>query len=142
MNHPEPAETKQNRSRSLLRLSKAARVKELNALPVEERLAMIHSAQGKDKYSLLLDAADGQQLLQILPPQDLFLLIKELGREDSRDLVAMASMDQVTVCIDLDSWQGDQLDDETSLDWLLAALGGRKKSSCRDCMILILIFLY
>lgn len=144
MNHPEPAETKRNQSRSLLRLSKAARVKELNALPVEERLAMIHSAQGKDKYNLLLDAADGRQLLQILPPQDLYLLIKELGREDSMDLVSMASVDQVTVCIDLDSWKGDHLDDDKSLEWFFAALGGTEEEQLQrlygfDFELLVLI---
>ncbi len=145
MNHPEAAETKYDRTRSLLRLSKAARVQELNALPVEERLAVIHSAQGKDKYSLLLDAADGQQLLQVLPPQDLYLLIKDLGWEDSRDLIPMASMDQVAVCIDLDSWQGDRFDNDKSLDWLLAALGGTEEEQLQrlydidfDLLVLIL----
>lgn len=72
-------------------------------------------------------------------------MIKELGREDSRDLVAMASMDQVAVCIDLDSWQGDQLDDDKSLDWFLAALGGTEEEQLQrlydfdfDLLVLIL----
>lgn len=49
--------------------SRAISVKEFNALSAEQRLTMIHSAQGRDKYNLLLDAADGRQLLQILPPR-------------------------------------------------------------------------
>lgn len=124
--------------------SRAISAKEFNALSAEERLAMIHSAQGRDKYKLLLDAADGRQLLQILPPQDLYLLIKELGREDSRDLVSMASVDQVTVCIDLDSWKGDQLDGDKSLEWLLAALGGTEEEQLQrlydfDFELLVLV---
>ncbi len=123
MSHLESTDTKRKHSRSLLRRTGAARARELNALPVEERLALVHSAQGRDKYDLLLDAADGRQLLQLLPPQDLYLLVKELGNEDAAELLAMATADQIAVCIDLDSWKGDQIDGDKSLTWLLSAMG-------------------
>lgn len=84
---------------------------------------MVHGAQGRDKFKLLLDAVDGQQLLQLLPPQDLYLLVKELGYQDSTDLLAMASPEQIMVCVDLDSWKGDQIDGDKSLEWLLDAIG-------------------
>ena len=144
MSHIESANAKRKHSQSLLRRSRATRARELNDLPAEERLALIHSAQGKTKYDLLLDAADGQQLLQLLPAQDLYLLVKELGREDSMDLLAMASVDQITVCIDLDSWKGDQIDGDKSLEWLLAALGGTEEEQLQrlydfDFELLVLI---
>ncbi len=144
MSHIESANAKRKHSQSLLRRSRATRARELNDLPAEERLALIHSAQGKAKYDLLLDAADGQQLLQLLPAQDLYLLVKELGREDSMDLLAMASVDQITVCIDLDSWKGDQIDGDKSLEWLLAALGGTEEEQLQrlydfDFELLVLI---
>ncbi|MCD4689438.1 MAG: DUF6178 family protein [Desulfuromonadaceae bacterium] len=103
--------------------SRATSVKEFNALSAEERLIMVHGAQGRAKYDLLLDATDGQQLLQLLPPQDLYLLVKELGHEDSKDLLAMASPNQIVVCVDLDGWKGDEICGAKSLDWLLAAIG-------------------
>lgn len=106
-----------------LRRSRAIAAKNFNALSFEERLVMVHGAQGRDKYNLLLDAADGQQLLQLLPPQDLYLLVKELGHEDSTDILAMASPEQIVGCVDLDSWKGDQFDGDKSLEWLLAAIG-------------------
>lgn len=144
MSHIESANAKRKHSQSLLRRSRATRARELNDLPAEERLALIHSAQGKGKYDLLLDAADGQQLLQLLPAQDLYLLVKELGREDSMDLLAMASVDQIMVCIDLDSWKGDQIDGDKSLEWLLAALGGEQEEQLQrlydfDFELLVLI---
>jgi Family of unknown function (DUF6178) len=144
MSHIESANAKRKHSQSLLQRSRATRARELNDLPAEERLALIHSAQGKAKYDLLLDAADGQQLLQLLPAQDLYLLVKELGREDSMDLLAMASVDQITVCIDLDSWKGDQIDGDKSLEWLLAALGGDQEEQLQrlydfDFELLVLI---
>lgn len=114
--HHEKSLTPHRRSRTLT-------AKELNALPFEERLVMVHGARGRDKYNLLLDAADGRKLVQMLPPQDLYLLIKDLGRDDVTELLAMASAEQAAVCIDLDSWQGDQIDGDKALNWLLSALG-------------------
>ena len=105
------------------RRSRSITAREFNALSFDERLVMVHGAQGRDKYNLLLDAADGCQLLQLLPPQDLFLLIKELGQDHVPELLAMASPEQAAVCIDLDCWQGDQIDGEKALNWLLSALG-------------------
>ena len=114
---------KRRDSQPLLRRPRAISAKEFNALSFEERLVMVHGAQGRDKFKLLLDAVDGQQLLQLLPPQDLYLLVKELGYQDSTDLLAMASPEQIMVCVDLDSWKGDQIDGDKSLEWLLDAIG-------------------
>ncbi len=108
--------------RFLPRDNRALRARELNALPAEERLAVIHAARGRDKYDLLLDAEDGQQMVTQLPPQDLFLLVKELGREDVQELLPMATPEQIAVGIDLDSWQGDRFDGDSSLEWLLTSL--------------------
>ncbi|MEZ4485029.1 MAG: DUF6178 family protein [Syntrophotaleaceae bacterium] len=123
MSKIEPLGEKRSDSQPLLRRPRVISAKEFNALSFEERLVMVHGAQGRDKFRLLLDAADGQQLLQLLPPQDLYLLVKELGQQDSAELLAMASPDQVMVCVDLDSWEGDQINGDKSLEWLLAALG-------------------
>lgn len=123
MSKIEPLGEKRSDSQTLLRRPRAISAKEFNALSFEERLVMVHGAQGRDKFKLLLDAADGQQLLQLLPPQDLYLLVKELGYQDSTDLLAMASPEQVMICVDLDSWKGDQIDGDKSLEWLLAGIG-------------------
>ncbi len=135
---------KRRGSLTQLRRSRGISSKKFNALSAEERLVLIHSAQGKAKYDLLLDAVDCRQLLQLLPAQDLYLLVKELGREDSMDLIAMASVAQITVCIDLDSWAGDQIDGDKSLEWLLAALGGEEEEQLQrlydfDFELLVLI---
>jgi hypothetical protein len=114
---------KRRDSLAQLRRSRAISARDFNALSFEERLVMVHGAQGREKYKLLLDAADGPQLLQLLPPQDLYLLVKELGQQDSTDLLTMASPEQIVVCVDLDSWKGDQIDGDNSLEWLLAAIG-------------------
>lgn len=92
--------------------------REFNALSRSERLAVLQSVSGRRKYDLIIEAVDAEQLLHRLPPQEVYLLARELGADDVPELVAMASPEQVTALIDLDCWQDDQLDRPAALRWL------------------------
>ncbi|MCD6526750.1 MAG: hypothetical protein J7K75_07160 [Desulfuromonas sp.] len=85
---------------------------------IQQQLLPIQASSGRKKYQLLLEAPNSAALVQCLPPQELFLLVKELGVLDVPDLIGMASPEQVTLCVDMDCWQGDELDAEDSLLWL------------------------
>lgn len=113
---------------TVLRPSRALTPREFNALPFGERLAMIRGAEGKQKYSLLVEAQDAERLIRQLPAQEIYLLIKELGKEDVPELLHFASTEQITTFIDLDCWKGDLLDGPTALEWLelLAECGEEK----------------
>jgi Family of unknown function (DUF6178) len=103
---------------TLLRESRRITAKEFNALAPAERLEIIRQARGSQKYQLLLEAGDGEALTTQMAAQELFLLIKELGREDVGELVAWASTEQFTTFLDLDIWRGDRLDPAAMLNWL------------------------
>lgn len=94
----------------------------LNALPAADRLTLIRSVPGRQKYRLLLDAADAHELVPQLPAQDLYLLLRELGPEDLPELLALASTEQFTTFIDLDCWVGDELQPRRGLHWLALLL--------------------
>lgn len=93
-----------------------------NALPFAERLDLVRYAQGREKYDLLLAAADIAELVAQLPPQELHLLVRELGAEDVPELLALATTEQFTTFLDLDSWQGDRLQASEVLRWLALLL--------------------
>lgn len=103
---------------TLLRESRSITSKEFNALTPGERLAIIRQARGSQKYSLILEAHDGEALVAEMAAQELFLLIKEIGREDVGELVAWATTEQFTTFLDLDIWHADQLDPVAMLHWL------------------------
>jgi hypothetical protein len=107
---------------TLLRRPRSLTPAEFNALTFEERLEMVRLAEGRAKYQMILEAADCGELVQALPAQDLFILIKDLGMEDVAELVSLASTDQVTAFIDLDSWDADRLEGEAALKWLVPML--------------------
>lgn len=86
------------------------------------QLQNMRGLSGRNKYQSLVAAENCQQLVQLMPPQELFLLIKELGVLDATDLIGFASPEQVTLCVDMDCWQGDTLDSDESFQWLTLLL--------------------
>ncbi len=103
---------------TMLRQGRQISRSEYNALTVEEQLDMIHQAQGKQKYDLILNAERPENLVAKLHPQELYLTINELGAEYSTELLMLATPEQVTVLLDLDCWEGDNLSGVLSLYWL------------------------
>lgn len=95
---------------------------DFNALTVEERLRLVRNASGQDKYRLLLDARDSEELVRRLPSQEVYLLIKEIGIEDCIELLAMMSTEQLTTLFDLDMWEGETLAPRAVLEWLAMLL--------------------
>lgn len=103
---------------TLLREPRRITSKEFNAFAPGERLEIIRRARGSQKYALLVEAHDGEALVAEMAAQELFLLIKEIGREDVGELIAWATTEQFTTFLDLDIWHGDQLDPVAMLHWL------------------------
>ena len=58
----------------------------------------------------MLDAAAGEELLALLPPQDVYLMARELGADQIPELLNMATPEQWTAFFDFDCWDGDRFD--------------------------------
>jgi hypothetical protein len=85
---------------------------------IEKQLQQLQGLSARKKYKQLIEAENSFELVQSMPPQELFLLIKELGVVDSADLIGLATPEQVTLCVDMDCWRGDELDRDLSMQWL------------------------
>lgn len=107
---------------TLLREPRRLSGKEFNALAFAERLEMVRSAHGRDKYNLLIEARDAEELVRRLPAQDMYLLFKEMGAEDVPELLPLVTREQFTAFLDLDCWQKDLLDADKALYWLTLLL--------------------
>lgn len=116
---------------TLLRPSRSLTPKEFNALTFEERLRIIRNASGRQKYDLVIEAADARELVRRLPSQEVYLLIKELGVEDCLDLLTMATTEQLTTFFDLDFWQGQELMTKPALEWLMMLLETGEENTLR-----------
>lgn len=100
-------------------------------LPLKEQLVHIQKARGKAKYNLIFNSKKPEIAVPRLHPQELYLTINELGAVDALDLIALASPEQITLALDLDCWQRDRLDPETSLDWLEFLLNCGEEKICQ-----------
>jgi len=116
---------------TLLRQGREISLKEYHTLTAAEQLQMIHQAQGKQKYDLLINAQHVNLLVPQLHPQELYLTINALGAEYSSELIALASTEQLTTLLDLDCWEGDNLSPALSLFWLELLLSTGEDKVCQ-----------
>jgi len=103
---------------TLIREPRTITPQEFNALSFAERLEMVRVSDSAFRYRLLIEAADGPDIMQRLSGQDVFLMLKEVGDEATESLLPMISPEQYTFCLDLDCWQGDSVDAGKALQWL------------------------
>lgn len=66
----------------------------------------------------LIARPDAKSLVRHTPPQDLFLLIKQVGLGDATEVLSLASLDQVQRMIDMDVWTKDELRLDDYGEWL------------------------
>lgn len=92
------------------------------SLSLQEQQDRLRLADPSTRYRMILEVSDGRALVQSLASQDLFLTIKELGRDEVPELVSMASGEQLTAFVDLDCWRKDLIDAPEALHWLALAM--------------------
>lgn len=68
--------------------------------------------------SVILDQRQPEILVQSFNPEDLHILVKEIGMEDALPVVQMASNAQWEYMLDVESWNKDRLDMQALAEWL------------------------
>jgi hypothetical protein len=67
----------------------------------------------------------------------LYRIVSTVGRADAVELIALATAEQVRELLDLDVWNGDQVDLEEALDWIhLLATQLPEEATARDLLAL------
>jgi hypothetical protein len=101
-----------------------------NSLPVKNQLDIVLQARGKERLHYLFLSENPEQLVQQIPELEVFLTIKEVGENDSLELISLTTPEQFQYLLDLDFWKRDQLDSEKVLHWMEILLeSGEKKVS-------------
>lgn len=84
--------------------------RELRALPAKKRMERV------------LERKDAMRVVRALPVHDLYATVREVGVEDSLELLELVSARQVQAFLDLDGWRGDRLDSGAMATWLRALM--------------------
>ena len=96
--------------------------KEFGSLSVDKQIDVLRCQDARQKTRLLVDAANGNELMAQLPTQEVYLLAMERGPEHLPELLALASSQQWTGFIDLDCWDGDTFQVDRVRRWLSTLL--------------------
>jgi hypothetical protein len=70
------------------------------------------------RIDALLDSKDPAAAVAALAVPDFFFLVKDVGLDEARELVALATPDQIRGCLDLECWERDRAEMARALPWL------------------------
>lgn len=96
-------------------------------LPFKPRQAALIPPSPGVRLKELLSRPDAKAVVRRTSPQDLFLLIKQVGLSDSVELLTLASYDQIQRMIDLDIWDADGIQFDNYVEWLRAVIEAKEQ---------------
>lgn len=95
----------------------------LSRLPAE-----FHGMTGTEKLDYLLGLPEPAVVLQALPAEEFTFLLKDIGLSDASPLLALASPRQMQTLVDLDVWQGDEIDRRRFAHLLAVAVNANQET--------------
>lgn len=84
-----------------------------------EGAELIAGLPAVDAFNLMLEHDHPEQIVALLPPENLYLMVHEIGAEDALILLEMATPEQVQGFFDIDCWQRDRLVLPKARTWML-----------------------
>ena len=91
----------------------------LSDLSVEGQVNCILGLDPHLQKNLLMLSEQAVEVTQALPVEEVYNLIKEVGKEDSLLVLSMVSPDQLQYFFDVEWWQGDKLQPMRVLEWIV-----------------------
>ena len=74
--------------------------------------------RGQEQLDLLILSRQTEQVVRLLPEEDIYYMIKEIGEEDAIPVLALLSTKQLQYVFDMEWWRGDKFVPQNALDWL------------------------
>ena len=87
-------------------------------LQLQEKRRKILELPPEKALDRILDDPQPAALVHSFPEQDFYLLVNEIGAEDSLPLLTLATNQQWEYIVDLETWQKDHLDQKAVTRWL------------------------
>ena len=78
----------------------------------------LHALSGKEVLDRILESENPEKMVQEMPSEDFFWMVKKVGEEDCLTLLELASVDQWLYLLDLEIWSNDRLDLAHTSHWM------------------------
>src|SRR5690349_7937076 len=90
--------------------------------PLARLRADLAGPRGHRRVDALLSAPDPAAAVAALSPVELYELVHEVGFDDTAELIALATPEQVRGCLDIEVWDRDHVLVEPARPWLAALI--------------------
>jgi hypothetical protein len=99
-----------------------------NRLAREQQIQLVLAAHWQQRRDIIMLAEDARGLVQALPPQEIHMTVLQNGVEDSLQLIALTSHEQLQFLFDMQCWKKDSLNPADIARWyaLLAKCNEQK----------------
>ena len=101
----------------LLLLDSGKAEKIFNSLDRDRQIELVLAAPWQKRRDIIMLAQNARELVQALPPQEIYLTVLQSGVEDSVQLIALTSHEQFQFLFDMDCWRKDSLDGPSIARW-------------------------
>jgi Family of unknown function (DUF6178) len=91
----------------------------LSRMSIPEQVRCVQSLRGKDQMDLLILSNQAVPVARLLPEEDIYFMVKEVGEEDALPVLAIISEKQLQYLFDMEWWRGDKFLPQKAMDWLL-----------------------
>jgi hypothetical protein len=112
----------------LLQLDAPVAEEIFNRLGQEHQIQLVLAAPWEKRRDILMLAENARGLVQALPPQEIHMTLLQNGAEDSLQLIALTSHEQLQFLFDMECWKKDCLHPSSIARWyaLLAKCNEQK----------------
>jgi len=116
-----------------------------NKLTLKDEISRVLACTLSERARGIIDSPYTKQILEQLPPQEAYIVIKESWGMDSQILLQYVPAEAVCRFIDLDCWERDSLSVDSLMEWLMELSGASSESLIQafetlDLEILVLLF--
>jgi hypothetical protein len=91
----------------------------LSRMSIPEQVRCVQSLRGKEQMDLLTLSSQAVPVVRLLPEEDVYFMVKEVGEEDALPVLAIISEKQLQYIFDMEWWRGDKFLPQRAMDWLL-----------------------
>ncbi len=90
----------------------------LSRMSIPEQVRCVQSLRGKEQMDLLTLSNHAVPVARLLPEEDIYFMVKDVGEEDALPVLAIISEKQVQYLFDMEWWRGDKFLPHKAMYWL------------------------
>ena len=90
----------------------------LSEMTVEQQARCIMQCPENLKQNLLLLSEKAMAVVRMIPPEEIYQMVKVFGEADALPVLSLVNDDQLQFIFDLEWWVGDKFQPRRALDWV------------------------